>query len=285
MELQTRVLSKEQLDFFNREGYVIVKNVWSSEEIEKLKKFFREKFKSEFWKVSPYNSPTIINDIYRHFPELIDVIFKPKYIDAIKDILGENLICMPECSIHYNRFFDWHKDTTHMDANGGNIHHSGKSFLVQSGVYFQDNSPEGGGLTVVPGSMRNTDRFVKMHYGGLSDRVYNKLLKVLGRSAFQQIDKNEKPVDIPTKAGDLLIFNNKLDHRATFLRGRNGKAITPKKEKFAIFNTFGNDKALMNEYLESMRSLDESYSKYLRQTTSAPVVVKKAEELRFSLCY
>ncbi len=279
-----QILSKAQIDFFFREGYVIVKDVYSKEEIEYLRNFFKEKFEINFWKISEYNSPTIINDIYRHFPELVEIIFKPVYIDAVKNIFETNLICIPECCIHHNRFYDWHRDTTLLESTGEKRHRLGTNYLVQSCVYLQDNSPEGGGLTLVPGSQNKPDRFIKMIYGNYINRVYYKILKVFHRSTFHLIEKFENPIDIPTKAGDVLIFNNQLDHRATFLRGKNSKPVHSSKEKFAIFNTFCNHSTLASLYLQSLKVPEEDYAKFLRQSSLAPALIKKSEELNFSLC-
>jgi ectoine hydroxylase-related dioxygenase (phytanoyl-CoA dioxygenase family) len=285
VQMKHNLLTQKDIDKFYEEGYVIVRNVWNAEEVAYLKSFFKEKFASGFWKVSEYNSATIINDIYRHFPELADIIFKPQYIQAVREVLGGTVIAMPECSIHYNRYFDWHKDTTHMHATQGIDPKKQTGIIVQSGFYLQDNFPTGGGLSIVPKSMKLNDRFVSMHYGSLWKRVYNKGLKMLKYSVFDRIERKEKPIDLDTKAGDLLIFNNQLDHRATFKRGVDGKPLPDPNEKLVVFNTFSNDKAFLDAYYQSMCKLNESYSKYLRNTTSAPDVVRKAKELDFDLCY
>lgn len=250
-----------------------------------MREFFREKFEAGFWKVSPYNSPTIINDIYKHFPEMADLVFKPAYINAVKDIYSTGIICVPECCIHYNRFFDWHRDTTTMESTGDTLHRASPHFMVQASIYLQDNCAEGGGLTLVPRSQARRDRFVTMYRGNLAHRTYHKILKAFRLSAFHIIERYERPVDVPTKAGDVVIFNNQLDHRATFVRKPDGKARQPQLEKFAIFNTFCNDMLLAERFLESLQSPDEPYARFLRQTSIASSLERRARELEFSICY
>jgi len=278
-------LNEAEIDFFFREGYVIVKNVFTKDEVETLRNFFRDKFESEFWKISPFNSSNNINDLYNHFPELIDLVFKPAYIHAVKSILGQKLVCIPECCVHYNRYFDWHRDTTKMESFGTANGWKAEDLLIQSCIYLQDNKPEGGGLTLVPKSHSRKDRFVKMHHGNIWDRVQHKVLKMMNRSPFQQIERHENPVDVPSQAGDLLLFNSRLDHRATFLRGKNAKPIVPKLEKFAVFNTFSNRKALAEEFQKSIKSADEPYANFLKQASLPPALIAKAKALEFSLIY
>lgn len=281
-----KVLSQAQLDFFLAEGYVIVSGVYSKEEVDKLRLFFKEKFETGFWKISEFNSPSIINDIYAHFPEMAEMIFKPGYVNAVMDIYGSNIICIPECCIHYNRFFDWHRDTTTLESTGKTEHRSGSNFMVQASIYLQDNSPHGGGLTLVPRSRQAIrDRFVTMYRGNFFHRIYHKLLKIFKRSAFHHIERSEYPVDVPTKAGDIVIFDNQLDHRATFLPGKNRKPQLSGIEKFAVFNTFCNNPVIASLFLESLKSPDEPYAHFLRQTTTATALSRRAGELGFSLCY
>lgn len=280
-----QVLTQAQLDFFFREGYVIISGVYNPKEVHYLREFFKEKFTAGFWKTSRFDSPTIINDIYRHFPEITGLVFKPEYIDAVKDIYNTGIICVPECCIHYNRFFDWHRDTTTLESTGETAHLNDAHFMVQASIYLQDNCTEGGGLTLVPRSQTRRDRFVTMYRGNYLHRIYHKMLKATRLSAFHMIERNEHPVDVPTKAGDVVIFNNQLDHKATFIRHPNGKAQQPQLEKFAIFNTFCNDMLSGERFLKSLQSPDEPYARFLRQTLIAPALQRRSEELGFSLCY
>lgn len=279
------ILSKEQINFFYQEGYVIVHNIYTKDEIDNLRNFFKEKFNNGFWEISKYNSSTIINDIYHHFPEMVNIIFNSSYIGAVKDILGKKTICIPECCVHHNRFFDWHRDTTIMESTGERLHRAENSLILQCCIYFQDNSSDGGGLTLVPKSQKKDDRFVKIYYGNLIDKLFYKILKILHCSTFHLIEKSENPINIPTKIGDILIFNNQLDHRATFLRSKNGKPKHSNNEKFAIFNAFCNKSNLASAYLNSLKKPNEQYAKFLRQTTTAPALIKRAKELDFSIMY
>ena len=72
------ILNKNQIDFFNREGYLVLKNIYTEKEINHLRTHFVNEFQAGYWKKSKYNSENIINDIYNTHPFLVELIFKNK---------------------------------------------------------------------------------------------------------------------------------------------------------------------------------------------------------------
>jgi hypothetical protein len=237
------------------------------------------------WQQNEFSSADSIKDMYRLFPETIPIVFKEEYISILKQLLGNNAVCLPESVVHFNRFFDWHKDTTYLSHMTKEDKISEAEVLLQCGYYLQDNTSESGGLTIIPKSFNTKDRFVKMHFGNLFYRLYYKLLKKAGISPFQSLEKHGNPLDLPTKAGDLLIFNNKIDHRATFIRGKDHKPVYSKNNKIAIFNTFGKNKLHMDVYRNSLAYPNEPYANFLRNDTLPEALDAKGKELDFEFCY
>jgi len=129
---------------------------------------------------------------------------------------------------------------------------------------FQPNSISGGGLTVIPGSHFNNDRFLRLYEKSLLNRINNKIKKTLCISTFDKINKFENAIQIQNEVGDLLIFDVRLDHKSTGTQNS-----TTGIDKFAIFNTFGNDNRFTKEYLDFMKTRPEPYYQYL-QTTKFP---------------
>jgi hypothetical protein len=277
------LLSQEELKQFRSNGYIIVPDVYTPDEILTARELFDTAFKNQVWQRAPYSSPQIINDIYRVFPGLPNIIFNSKYVNALKDIFGGQLVCVPEASLHRNRYYDWHKDSSQMESEGSREHWAGEDFMVQCCTYFQDNEPGGGGMTAIPGSHTKHDRFIKIYSEYDHHRLYHKLLKLLYASPFDDIDKNEPTIRLPSKAGDLIIFDIRLDHRATFIRKR---SLLPKRavrNKYAVFNAFAKPGKLPREYLAKLKAGKGSYIQYLNQTTCAPVMFKRAAELGFEI--
>lgn len=268
------MLKKTDIDFFFTNGYLLVKQVYDPADIETAREFFLMAFRKGLWKNSRYNSRDIINDIYRMYPELLDIVINETYAAALKSILGNDVIWLPECAVHYNRFINWHSDTTEQEIKGVKSHKNPHQFLLQCATYFQPNSAHGGGLTVIPGSHLSEDRFLDFYRKGIFWRIINKVRKVLRMSLFDVLDRSDLAVNIPTEPGDLLIFDVRLCHKSS---GNGSNA--PQIDKFAIFNTFGNANAFTREYLGFMKKRPEPSYKFMQDTLLPENVYKKAQDL------
>src|SRR6185437_3448096 len=279
------VITKEQIQAFYTDGYLVVKGGYPIDELLKIRGIFDKAFAEELWKKSAFDTNEILSDIYLHFPDILNVIFSEKVINTLKDILGENLICIPECAVHRNRYINWHRDTTRMEKLGEKIHIGKDKMLIQCAVYFQDNNEEGGGLKIVPGSHIRKDRFVKMYSPNLLHRVVYKMAKLVNASPFTAIEENDNPVNILSEIGDMVLFNSQADHRSTFALDRKGKPIISKTEKFAIFNCFTNDMELARRYRDSDKNANEPYANFLKQSTINQSLVNRARELNIRLCH
>ena len=264
--------------FFQENGYILIKKVYDKYDISAYRKRFVSIFEKELWKKSRYNSPTIINDIYQLFPDLLNIIINENYINAIKKILGEEVVWLPECAIHHNRYINWHKDTTEQEIKGLQSHKVQHEFLIQSATYFQDNSSAGGGITVIPKSHLGfkEDKFKNLYRKQLHYRVHNKIKKTLKISPFDKADRNKNSFQIPNEVGDLLLFDVRIDHKSS-----GGKCI--ENQKFAIFNTFGNANNFTKDYLLFMKNRPEPYYEHLRNTKFAKNLYHKAQSLNIKI--
>ena len=254
---------------FQENGYVVIPGVYSMESIFQARKIFDDAFKRELWKHSCYDSPEIINDIYRHFPALASLIFNSEYFQAIRYLIGENMVWLPECAVHRNRYVPWHKDTTAQEINGVKSHYDNEGAMLQVAVYFQDNSTStGGGVTVIPGSHFQKDRFIEMYRTGILTKLGRKFQKLLGLSVFHRIERRKQYVDIRSNAGDLVIFDLRIDHRSTLPKTK------VETDKYAVFNTFGNPTTALSDYFEFMKFRKEPYYKFLQQF-KVPDIIKQ----------
>ncbi len=122
--------------FFHKNGYVIIPGVYSKEAVDRARKIFDEAFQSGLWQDSPYDSEEIINEIYGHFPELAGIVFNHAYFDAIRSVAGGDVVWLPECAVHRNRYVPWHKDTTVQELNGVTSHYGNEGAMLQVAIYF-----------------------------------------------------------------------------------------------------------------------------------------------------
>lgn len=258
-----QLLSNDDISYFKRNGYILVKEVFSQSDIFQLRKVFDDAQQTGKWNASPYHTDTIMTDIYNFYPEIIDTIFSEKHIQVAKDLLGTDCILIPECAVHRNRYFDWHRD---------DINELGKDFssnkdlaVIQTCIYFQDNTYEtGGGMTVCPGSHMKKD--------SQNDFAF-KVKKMLNAFSAE---------NVMTKTGDLLVFDYSLIHRGTPCKTKDNS----KETKYAIFNKFSKNNSSAQEIAEKLRIADSGYYKnFLVKDTLHPSFSKIKESSNITIYY
>lgn len=257
---------EEKKQFFGENGYLLVPGILSAEEVSHMRKRVLEIFENGEWKRSPFNTDRVLCDIYDYFPEFIDLTLSSRVISEVKTILGEDPILMPETAIHYKLYTGWHKDTTSQEKAGHTFHLQPGSLMIEAGFYLQDNDRYGGGLTVMKGSHRTSDYFT----GGMEKkrtlltRVINKLAPTEEKDDPAINPHKHEIVNIPSKAGDLVIFNLRTNHRATLPQKGNTSEVPRQKEKLAFFNAFSSNHPSAKEYLDYICSRPEPFYQNLK---------------------
>lgn len=273
-------LSDSDIRKFRENGYLLVPGVYAPETLHAARVSFPGMFAERLRNPAPFDSRSLLTDIYARFPALADLIFNEKYIAAVKSLTGPDAILIPECALHRGRFIGWHTDTTEQELAGVVSHRDLATPMLQAATYFQDNGCDtGGGLTVLPRTHHLPDPFLRLYSRKWRDKARNRLLKMLGISVFDRLDRHPDTIDVPSRTGDLLLFDLRLFHRATFPRRRGGP------EKFAVFNTFTCDTPAGRDYFQFMKQRPEPYYRYFREKPLAPVLRRKAAELDTGLWY
>ena len=254
--------------FFENEGYLIVRNVLSKEDIAFLRKRATEIFESEEWKVCQYNTNRTITDVYRYFPEIMRVSLSAKVVETVKALLGSNdVILTPETAMMTGFYPTWHKDTTTQEK-GGHMFHKRPDFkMVRCGIYMQDNDEYGGGLSVFAGSHLVPDNFLKGDFlpeRTLLYRIKNRLFPDKEEDNMKLNPHKLKMVDIPSKAGDLIFFNFQTDHKGTLPKSQRIGDVPAHKKKIAIFDTFGVNNEPTKMYIDFLKSRPESIYGFAR---------------------
>lgn len=256
------------------DGYVVIPDVYDPEDLAYLREKFTWAFDQKKFFNNAYNTETILNDIYHHFPDILDIIINERYVHSLRQALGNEIIWLPECAVHRNRYFNWHKDTTWQEIGGINSH-KGNEILLQCATYFQSNTLNGGGLTAIPGTQYDQDHFKNYYKKDTFHRIWNKINKLLNISVFNQNERNSLIHDIPSKPGDLLLFDVRLSHRSTGFH----IAGNQRPDKFAVYNTFGVPGSLSREYMDFMKGRPEPYYRHFRETRFPDVLYNKASQM------
>ena len=254
-----RPLSPEQLAHFDEHGYVAVEGVLPEDDVAELRSFFAEELfagkPSYEGDVSVPLAPEgrgggVRHDVFARYPELRRVIVNPDVLAALRSLLGDDFVFIPEMAAHDSRYGHWHKDTTPMERDGLDFHKQPDFKMVQCAIYFQDNDEYGGGLDVVPKSHREPDHTPPPPKVTLADRIRAKL--GLGKPG---PPPPEQPgaVTVPSRAGDLVIFNVLTNHQATQPRVCGTNEVPEEHRKFAIFFLCAVNNEHPRRYIEYIR--------------------------------
>jgi hypothetical protein len=263
------VLTPEQRQQFDEQGYVVVPGVLSGEEVAQLRAALRPKFEVAPGQGFAGDGDGVLFDVFNRYPETRRLLFHSPSIEVLRSLLGDDFVVLRECAAHLERFGSWHKDTTSQERAGHRFHHEQDYCMVEAAYYLQDNDPiHGGGLDVEPGSHRHDDVFARRT---LLQRAWG---KVAGGPKL----RDAEVVSVPSRAGDLVIFDFRLNHRATPRRSTLSPGGT---EKIAIFQACSSNTHHVDAY-HAFISGWEPYV-YLRGFAYPTEVLAEAREHNLTL--
>jgi len=272
------MLTSEQRRQFETDGYILVPEVLTASQIRWLRDFFRPKFDlppGQRFAGDAYGNDKYKNnrlyDIYNRYPEARWLLFHKPVLDILRSLLGDDCVEIPECSVALNSFGvnqwgGWHKDTTTQEIAGYDLHYQDDFLMVGLAYYLQDNTEEyGGGLDVQPGSHRQRRDPYRATLEPLpfSWRLWRKARRMMGlRVDVAWLAGEPRPsVRVASRAGDLLIFHSRLNHRATMPRRQ---PVPRGHEKIAVFDTFSRNRPYVRTYLDFLHSpAGWEYMRYL----------------------
>ncbi len=271
-------------EFFKLNGYLLVPGVLNNSEVKELRERSLEIFKSGEWKRSAFNTENILSDVFNTFPEYIAITLKPAVLEHVRNLLGDDPVLLPETAVHHNFYAGWHKDTTSQERAGYQFHKNVNALMIEAGFYLQENSGHGGGLTVMEGSHLTPDPFlIPAKEPGILQRIRRKLLPNSVKADRVMNPFGHKITDIRSKAGDLVIFDFRLNHKATRPASGDLKDIPFGKNKIAFFNAFSVHNETADLYLDYIYSRKEPFYQHLRDTPRNPQLLKHANLHSFTV--
>ncbi|MEM7572552.1 MAG: phytanoyl-CoA dioxygenase family protein [Bacteroidota bacterium] len=212
----TKLLTAEQIDHYRREGYLHVPGVYSEANIAEARRLIEADIASGGWASAPYHNEGVTTDIYERIPELADIVWNDKYLWAMEDLFGPQLVMLAEPAIHRSRYYYWHKDSTFLDEQGEDFHWKADFQAAMTVLYLQPNHPDyGGGISVVPRTHRDPDFYHRIPQMSLVERALLKGKKILKRSHFDRLDQHPELNAIASQTGDLLVLDMRIDHKGT----------------------------------------------------------------------
>lgn len=206
MLIETRPSDLEvELDQF---GYVVLHSVMNAQEVAKFRGFLTAALEEHQRATDPmtgiHSDSSLYDAMWPDFfqvnPSWFGVFCNDRIVDALHQILGQPFILTRDSIVHWGYFPGWHTDTTTSETRGELSHLEPGWRMLTVGMYLQT----GGGLEVVPRSHRAPDPFVAMRK------------QRHGTEPSTTIDQWRPHIcsEVPLAAGDVIIFDMRLIHRA-----------------------------------------------------------------------
>ncbi len=198
-------LTQEQLDFFDTFGYLMIPQLFSTDETDKIIDVFE-------WSIQNcgggenHDGSTrtmFLGPIERH-PEMCRLLDHPAILGLIGSVLGEDFNYCSGDGNYYSGNTGWHPD-------GG----WGQLFATKTAFYLDPLTRDTGALRFIPGSHR-PDHFVR------KEKIdVNNSMELFG------VPPSEFPgsIAVETNPGDVVIFNHDLYH-ASFGGGNRRRMFT-----------------------------------------------------------
>jgi len=190
---------------FNDDGFVILKNVFSEQQLEPLKKLTNEiiaygeqELEDPFRKfyLKHRTDQGVLYDLFQRHPEFQELAKNSKILDKLGEVFGEN-ICLYENSLVYKpkgkrNAVPWHQDF---------ISRPKEPLKYIGWIALDDVRIENGAMKIIPGS----HKFGFLKWFRLKGETHHDRLDL------SQIDANNA-VYVELDAGDVLIFNQLVVH-------------------------------------------------------------------------
>jgi len=206
---QHRVLTQEQLDFYNREGYLVIPGLLTPRDVAKIRDRFDEIGKAGkeipgHW--GPDTSPEAANDPLRRFPRVMmphrfdamiqEYLLDPRVLDVLRDLLDDEPLAA-QSMFYYkptgSRGQAFHQDDFYLKTQGGNC--------IAAWFAIDPSTPENGGLYIAPGTHR-----VDVACPEKADTAKSFTSELVHPPA------GHDPIPATLQPGDALFFNGRVIH-------------------------------------------------------------------------
>ncbi|MCW3102561.1 MAG: hypothetical protein JWO09_1001 [Bacteroidetes bacterium] len=259
---------KPDKEAFEKDGYLLIKNVFSKEEIEQIRKDAYTSFEEDKKKNLTFrHASKMSNAVYAKGDilskdHLRHVLLDERILYLVKTLLGNNPVYWGDSNYHFGTGFrGFHRDNidrTDMTAPDWD----GDYPIVRLAIYLQDHKNYSGGLKVRVGSHKNP---------------------------------SGKPVFIDSEEGDVAIWNLRTMHSGNAVRLKFFKNLSINKarregwipafmkkdqqrERATLFMTFGLKSKHLDRYIEKHMLGREDVLGYLKASRFDPKVLDLAKE-------
>ena len=266
---------KEKIE---KDGFVIIKNLFTKSEIEELEKVCANHCSVTNYQASPKKDALSLKGID-------DFILNEKFLTPIKKILDNNIVYFGDSALHCKpneRMF-------HKDSRGDKLDPSISSYKIyRVGIFLQDHYSFSGGI-----------KFRKGSHKKLNFRL-STIKKILtGKAKLKTFFNFGKIVNARTKIGDIVVWNLRTDHSGGAVINKLFPnlgvlplidELTPKflkkpenQKRMAIFSSFGSESIELENYL-NYKVNDKRYSEHWQNSDfNTNYILDKSKKLNLKI--
>jgi len=212
---------------FQQEGFLILRNLLSTEEAENYRAILQQLSGLTDNDVNQkVGGGWTIADIAK-FPPLWPIIFHERLVAKMREIFGPDARYTQHSDLHvHHGNVSWHRDSAHRRFGiGPDWDESKEKYQVaRVAIYLQSFSESRSSLGVIPGSHRRESKLANLEI-----KAWNMLSRSLKMRDLIIPMLTVRPVWVKTEPGDCIVFDTRLLHSPTPIRG----------PKYAIFLSYG----------------------------------------------
>jgi non-haem Fe2+, alpha-ketoglutarate-dependent halogenase len=191
-----QVLSREQIEGFNRDGYVRPLSIYSPAEIAAIRTYFDDLLAKV---VAAGGDSYSISSAHLKYGKVWDILNNPKIVAYVKDVLGENVVGWGShffCKMPGDgKAVAWHQDSSYWPLT--------PTKAVTVWLAIDDADPENANMRFVKGSH---------HFGHLTYRESSVEDHNVLNQSIDNAEQYGEVVDNPLKAGQASIHSDLLLH-------------------------------------------------------------------------
>jgi Phytanoyl-CoA dioxygenase (PhyH) len=273
------VLSAGQIEQFNRDGYLIVRDVFSPDEARSLRetvyRLAREGLTA--------SDPSFLGSDLSVYPELCNLIVDERLVEISRQLVGDGPVYYRDSAVNIGGSGrGWHKDNRNSDrCDLAAPDWDGRYPLLRMGIYLEDHAEHSGGLALRVGShvdrpsLRRT--LAKAFWSAVERVRPGPYVRVLATGMLAA----GRPIHAGTRLGDVVVWNLRTTHSARTLRLKVFKqlklpvaienrvpsflALPEDGERVAAFISYGASSAHLSRFIEYLLTRG-----YFGERTSKP---------------
>ena len=251
------ILPDDDVTRFWRDGYLLIRGVFSGAEIESMRARIEEILREEGGREAGDVKVGALD--LMSYPGLRDWLCDERVVSIVRGILGEEPVYFGDSSFQTGRGArGWHKDNRVVDRfDHRGLDWEGKYPLIRIGIYLQDHTHHSGGLGIRVGSHQP---FWPARLS-LPHKIRRQITLLHGR-----------PIHVGTQPGDLAVWTLRTTHTGNSVRLKllpwlklptqledkvpDWLAVPDDKKRAAMFATFAAKSAHLDRYIDYLKTRD-----------------------------